>query len=106
MKKLVLISLVSTLLSSSAFAKFFQVTLTEETEPALLEKVEETIPLILKGKVRSVFHDRDCWPNNKKTIKVTSVEVNKAYDVDSQGNLNPYYIGKIHYKHKSCRTGN
>ena len=92
--------------NSNAFADFFDYKVTAPTEEKLLEYVEKIIPQILTGKVRSVFHDNRCWPNNEKTIKIKSVHVDKAYAVDEDGKLTPYYLGLINYLHNSCRLDN
>lgn len=104
MKSLLCIALLlASFTSHASRIKFFKVSLTEDTEELLLEKVEATIPKILRGRVRSVFHDFSCSPNNSRTIKVLSVQIDKAYKVDGNGNLVPYYVGVINYRHNSCR---
>jgi hypothetical protein len=80
----------------------FSYSIKAETEQELLYSAEKAIPLIQSGKLRSPFQ-RDCWPNNPRTIKVKSVSVKKYYSVQSDNSLIPYYTGSIHYLHKKCK---
>lgn len=103
MKGFITLSLV--LIGMSTFARvgteWFSHKVTADTEEEVIQKAEDTIPLILSGKVRSVFQD-GCWPNNSRTIKITNVSTRKAYKyVDDE--LVPYYIATIKYLHRRCR---
>ena len=98
-------TLIIALFAITAFARVgiqrFDHKLSAETEVELLDKIEEAIPLIQKGKIKSVFQTT-CWPNNKKTIKIKNIITRKAYKyVDEE--LVPYFVGKINYIHKRCR---
>lgn len=103
MKRLAITMLV--VFSTAVFARvgtqFFNYKVTADTEVELLEKIEEAIPLIQKGKLKSPFQT-DCWPNNTKTIKIRNVNTSKAYKYEND-QLVAYYIGKINYLHKRCR---
>lgn len=81
--------------------QFFNHTVTAETEQLVLDKVERAIPKIIKGKIKDTFQT-DCWPNNKRTIKIKNVTTRKAYKYENDV-LVPYFIGKIRYMHKRCR---
>lgn len=100
-----LLGFIILLISSTAFARlgteFFHHSLSAHTEAELLTKIDQTIPLIIKGKIKSVFQN-NCWPNNDRTIKVRSVSTRQSYRYE-HGRLNPFYIGRIDYLHKKCR---
>ncbi|MFT6631656.1 MAG: hypothetical protein ACJAS4_001612 [Bacteriovoracaceae bacterium] len=86
--------------------KHFSYSVSADTEAQVLNKVEMTIPLIISGKVKSVWQRHaGCYPNNSRFIKVQGVSTKKTYKVDSYGNLSPWFTASIRYFHKKCNVG-
>ncbi len=100
--------LAASIFSLSSLAKIekrhFSHLVKSSTEEGVQAKVERAIPLIRKGKIKSMSQIAShCWPNSRRTIKVLGVRTGKRYRVDSHDNLEPYFVGIISYVHKSCR---
>jgi hypothetical protein len=107
MKTILILALSFLTLSATAGIgpKSFTHSVSASTEAEVLVKVEAAIPLIVSGKIKSVWQSQ-CRPTNSRTVKVNGVGIKKSYKVDSYGNLNPWFTGSIRYTHKRCFESN
>jgi len=104
MKTILFLAMSFLVLSASAkivTTDSFTVYVKADTEEQLLLQVEQTIPLIRSGEIQSAFQS-NCLQNNNTSIKVTTVNIDKIYTVDSYDALTPSYTGAINYDHNNC----
>ena len=84
--------------------KRFTHTLSAPTKAEAMSEVERAIPLIKTGVITSVWQ-RDCRPNNNRTITIQSVNFQEYYVVGPNGDLVPRTQATIRYKHSRCFEG-
>lgn len=96
------------LFSSYAFADItqsFNLNIANEiSEKKVVELAQGMIEQIEAGKnkvANRYMEQKNCWPINKRYIKVTGLTVSKYYE-NVDGTFAPKFYGSISFKHTAC----